>query len=93
MKELKQPYVGTHHLFLAYLKENKCDLIDYDTFKKKVKDIIGSCKKENEVILFTPLLRSFIDNEEKIEIVVDKILKDSNSIVYNILLSDNLVLV
>ena len=55
MKELKHPYVGSEHLMLSILKNDKKIAsslknynLDYDTFKKAIIDSIGVGKKENE---------------------------------------------
>ena len=65
--KLKHPYVGSEHLFLAilnndgeftkFLKEyNLC----YSSFKKELVSVVGICKKNNDVNLYTPLLRKII---------------------------------
>ncbi len=69
MKKLKHPYVGSEHLLLALLKNknysvttvlNKFD-IDYEKFRKKVIEIIGIGKSENDWYLYTPLLKRVIE--------------------------------
>ena len=69
MKKLKHPYVGSEHLLLALLKNknysvttvlNKFD-IDYEKFRKKVIEVIGLGKYENDWYLYTPLLKRVIE--------------------------------
>ena len=70
MYELKHPYVGSEHLFLAILHNNKLDItkklnkynINYDNFKKELINIVGMGTKKNTWFLFTPLLRRIINN-------------------------------
>lgn len=90
MQELRQPYLGTHHLFLSYLKMHKLDWINYDTFKTYVIEIIGSCYKSTDYVIYTPLVRKLVDNNKDINRLINEILFDDNSIVYNILLSKNI---
>lgn len=68
MKELKHPYVGSEHLMLSILKNDKKIAsslknynLDYDTFKKAIIDSIGVGKKENEWFLYTPLIKRVIE--------------------------------
>lgn len=69
--KLKHPYVGSEHLFLALVKSknslseylNKYNL-NYESFKKELLNVVGSCKKNNEVNLYTPLLRKIINKYE-----------------------------
>lgn len=88
--ELRHPYVGTEHFLLAFLKDKKYKSIDYDELKKSVIEIVGSCYKSNEYILYTPILRElknnsmFSDKEKILEI-----LSNTDSIAYNILLLNN----
>ncbi len=66
---LKHPYVGTEHLLLAILKNDK-ELslylkkynITYDLFKEKLINTLGISKKEEEAVLYTPLLKRAISN-------------------------------
>lgn len=68
MFELKHPYVGSEHLFLSILKNNK-NISDklkeynltYETFKNEIIDIIGIGKEENNWFLYTPLLKRIIE--------------------------------
>lgn len=69
MYELKHPYVGSEHLFLAILHSNleithilNTYGINYDDFKSELIRIIGIGTKENTWFLFTPLLRRIINN-------------------------------
>ncbi len=66
---LHHPYVGTEHLLLAILKVDK-DMIDffkdynltYESFKKELNIVVGNATKENELNLYTPLLKRVINN-------------------------------
>ena len=71
--ELKHPYVGSEHLFLAIIKNNNPLTeylniygVTYNLFKKELIDIVGNCKKSNPNNLYTPLLRKIIRRYEKI---------------------------
>lgn len=68
MKELKHPYVGSEHLMLSILKNDKKIAnslknynLDYDIFKNAIIDSIGIGKKENEWFLYTPLIKRIIE--------------------------------
>ena len=90
MYELKHPYVGSEHLFLAILKEDSLDItkklnkynVNYNNFKKEIINVIGIGTKENNWFLFTPLLRRIINNATYYS-------KDNNRVVtpYNLLVS------
>ena len=88
MKELRNPYVGTEHYFLAFLKNNDLKTIHYDTFKKTIKKVIGSCYKETEYVLYTPYLRKLKNSSNNDLDNVLEILRNTDSIVYNILISE-----
>ena len=66
--QLNHPYVGSEHLFLAILKEEKLKpllnkhKITYDKFKNKLIDIVGIGTKKSEFILYTPLLKKVLEN-------------------------------
>lgn len=68
MQDLKHPYVGSEHLFLALLKL-KGDLtkklndlgITYPKFKEKLIELVGMGKEENSWFLYTPLLKRVIE--------------------------------
>ena len=85
MQELKQPYVGSHHLFLAYLKINNNSIITYEEFRDLVLKIIGSCYKKSERILYTPYMRNIKKSNMNEKEAIKYILTDDNSITYNIL--------
>lgn len=89
MIELKQPYVGTEHFLLAYLKKYNNKYIDYETFKKYILEIIGSSYKQSEYILYTPILRQIKNNNKSIKDSILEILSNEDSIAHNILLSKN----
>ncbi|MCI6156326.1 MAG: hypothetical protein MR674_06535 [Erysipelotrichaceae bacterium] len=64
MKELKHPFVGSEHLMLSILKNDKQIALklktynlDYDSFKKAIIESIGIGKKESELFLYTPLIK------------------------------------
>ena len=68
MKELKHPYVGSEHLMLSILKNDKkiseklkSYNLDYDIFKKNIIESIGIGKKESEWFLYTPLIKRIIE--------------------------------
>ncbi len=70
MQELKHPYVGTEHLLLAILSNEKLEItkilkeykIDYETFKNELIKVVGVGKVANDWFLFTPLLKRVIEN-------------------------------
>ncbi len=83
MNELKHPYVGSEHLFLAILSMKKIDItkrlasynITYEIFKEELIRIVGIGKKGNNWFLYTPLLKRVIEtavlnSKEKGEIEV-----------------------
>ena len=66
---LGHPYIGTEHLLLAILNSdsNICDRLseyglEYDNFKSELCKVVGTTDKNNEVFLYTPLLRKVIQN-------------------------------
>lgn len=87
MRDLHHPYVGTEHLFLAYLEKYKNDYIDSYSFKKDLIDIIGMSSKDSLYVLFTPKLRCIYDDKVSIKEAILNILRDNDSIAYNVLLS------
>jgi len=82
MLELKHPYVGSEHLFLAILNFSELSItntlnsygITYDKFKDELIRIVGLGSKENNWFLFTPLLKRIINNATYYS-------KDSNRII------------
>ena len=70
MSELKHPYVGSEHLLLAILKNDKLEVtkllnkygINYLDYRKEIIKVIGVGTKSNNLFLFTPLLRRVINN-------------------------------
>ena len=70
MYELKHPYVGTEHLFLAILKNKDLNItktlnnysITYQNFYDELVKSIGIGTKSNDWFLFTPMLRRIINN-------------------------------
>lgn len=85
MIELKHPYVGTEHFFLAYLKCYTNPIVSYDDFKNGLLEHIGKSNIVSEYVLYTPLLRKYVVSLYDEREVVIKILNDDNSIVFNIL--------
>ena len=67
---LKHPYVGSEHFLLAVLKDKKLNItksfdrygINYDTFRKKLIEVIGYGVEENDWFLFTPLFKRVIES-------------------------------
>ncbi len=82
MKELKHPYIGSEHLVLSILKNDK-NLskklnnygLNYDSFYKEIVDIVGMGSKESNWFLYTPLLRRVIEN------AIDDSRENNNSVV------------
>ena len=70
MVNLRHPYIGSEHLFLSLLKYgNKNDIeklekcgLTYNNFKSELINIVGLGKESNDFYLYTPLLRSILDN-------------------------------
>lgn len=69
MMKLKHPYVGSEHLLLSILKDKnsisiklKDYMIDYQSFKEKLVNIVGIGKKESDCFLYTPLLKRVMEN-------------------------------
>ena len=69
MNNLKHPYVGSEHLFLAILSMKDLELtktlasygITYEIFKKELIRIVGVGKDANNWFLYTPLLKRVIE--------------------------------
>lgn len=66
--ELRHPYVGTEHLLLALLKrENEVSNllkeynVTYNSFKEELIDAVGQASKEQELNLYTPMLKRIIE--------------------------------
>src|SRR5574344_831132 len=70
MTNLKHPYVGSEHLFLAILSNKELEVtqklseynIDYNSFKNEVIKVIGKGNISNNWFLYTPLLKRIIEN-------------------------------
>ncbi len=69
MSDLKHPYIGSEHLLLGILKNNnevtqklKEYNLDYKKFKKEVINILGIGSTENNLFLYTPLLKRVLEN-------------------------------
>ena len=72
MLELHHPYVGTEHLFLSLLKNDKRSIklfnkyrITYELFKNELVNVIGKARKKSEYVLWTPLLKKVVNEAEK----------------------------
>ena len=95
MQELKHSYVGSEHLFLSLLKFNK-DFSDkmsdfgitYDSFKKKLVDIVGIGNEDNDWFLYTPLLKQVIETASFISRNSSSDEITSNHLIYAILEED-----
>lgn len=87
---LHNPYVGTEHFFLAYLKEYGSNVISYEEFKKFVIEIIGSSYKMSDYVLYTPILRYVKNNYKDVKESIRYILSNDDSIAYNILKVKNI---
>lgn len=70
MVQLKHPYVGSEHLFLAILSNKKQFItnklksfdITYETFRDEIVRVVGMGSKSNNWFLYTPLLKKIIEN-------------------------------
>lgn len=71
MLKLNHPFVGSEHLILALLKDNRIKSIcnnyglTYDVFKNELIDVIGVSNIKSTTILHTPLLKSIINDAKK----------------------------
>ncbi len=68
-ENLKHPYVGSEHLLLAILDEDNkvSDILrtynlTFQKFKDELIKVVGMSKKDNNFILYTPLLKRIIEN-------------------------------
>ncbi len=107
MKELKHPYIGSEHMLLAILnnendvsKKLKEYKVDYKNFKKEVINIVGIGERENNLFLYTPLLKRVIENaiidgkefnsgEVSINNLFASLLEEGEGVALRILLSMN----
>ena len=69
MKDLKHDYIGSEHVILAILKNNNSVSkllnrynVNYNNFKDSLLSIVGVGKIENDLFLYTPLLKRILDN-------------------------------
>ncbi len=70
MSSLKHPYIGSEHLLLSILKYGNKDDIDklseynvsYNSFRDELIRVVGVGKQQNNYFLYTPLLRSILEN-------------------------------
>lgn len=108
MQELKHPYIGSEHMLLAILnndndvsKKLKEYNVTYKNFKKEVINIVGIGTKENELFLYTPLLKRVIENaiidskefnsgEVSINNLFASLLEEGEGVALRILLSMNI---
>ena len=92
MLELRHPYVGSEHLFLAillnknlkYTKILKKYDINYKSFKNELIKVVGKGSKESKWFLFTPLLKKILNNQIKYK---DKDLRDGDSLFLSLIYS------
>lgn len=85
MLVLHNPYVGTEHFFLSYLKEYGSNVISYEDFNNYVREIIGSSYRQSEFLLYTPILRYVKNTFKDVKDAIKYILSNDDSIAYNIL--------
>lgn len=106
MFNLKHPYVGSEHLFLAILNDSNLEItkslnsygIFYESFKNKLIDSVGVGKKNSNWFLFTPLLKNIINNAINYSVdgnvspreLLISLLKQGDGIANRILLSSNI---
>ena len=71
MLKLNHPFVGSEHLILALLKDNRIKSIcnnyglTYDVFKNELIDVRGVSNIKSTTILHTPLSKSIINDAKK----------------------------
>lgn len=82
---LHNPYVGTEHFFLSYLKEYGSNIISYDEFYSYVREIIGCSYRQSDFVLYTPILRYVKNTYDDVREAIRYILSNDDSIAYNIL--------
>ena len=85
---MNHPYVGSEHLLLAILSQNKLDVtiflnnnnINYECLKKEIIKVVGIGSSSNKWFLYTPLLKRVIENavldckeEEETEVTVERL--------------------
>ena len=86
-KELRNPYLGSEHLFLAYLKLYPSCIVSFDEYKNHIIKIIGKCSKECDYTLYTPIARDIKETVHSVLEFIDYIIKNRDCIAYNLLLS------
>lgn len=99
---LSHPFVGSEHLLLALLKNDKETIllfhdhgVTYDNFSEKLKQIVGTCKKNVDFNLYTPLLKRVINyaveeaalNKEKVnsKYIIESLLEENEGVAIRIL--------
>lgn len=88
MKKLKHPYVGSEHLLLAILKEDnnvsrklKEYNLTYDKFKNELISVVGVGTIDNDLFLYTPLLKRVIETatidskEENMSVTIEHLFR------------------
>lgn len=88
--QLVNPYVGSEHFFLAILKYNKISSISYNDFKKIIIKIVGSCYKNNNYVIYTPILRNYKNSNLPIKDVILELLENEDTILHNMLISEQI---
>lgn len=70
MINFSHPFVGSEHLFLSILKNANNEIIDifrdlgvtYDSFHKKLVEVVGFGDSDNSLFLYTPLLKRILES-------------------------------
>ena len=88
MKKLKHPYVGSEHLLLAILREDnnvsrklKEYNLTYDKFKNELISVVGMGTIDNDLFLYTPLLKRVIETatldskEENMSVTIEHLFR------------------
>lgn len=100
--KLSHPFVGSEHLILSLLKNDKMVIhffhdfgVTYDNFLEKLTQIVGTCKKNVDFNLYTPLLKRVINyaieesklNKEKVssKYIIESLLEENEGVAIRIL--------
>lgn len=103
-KKLSHPFVGSEHLLLSLLKIDKFTIlkmhdygVTYDTFREKLIDVVGECKKNVDFNLYTPLLKRVLNyaveeakiNRQKVDsaLLLGSLIEEGEGVAIRILLS------
>ena len=93
MVNLRHPYIGSEHLFLSLLKYGNSEDVEklekygltYKNFKAELINVVGLGKESNDFYLYTPLLRSILENASIASSEKGKDLVDCNDLLLAIL--------